>query len=101
MSAALQPPTTATEADRQAEGWRLGRLAARFALRSLEGEVAKPADRQVLATAIQRIDAIEVPACIVVLPRAERLATAIRTALALSEAALSEEAVVILKDALK
>ncbi|GGJ14049.1 hypothetical protein [Neoroseomonas lacus] len=106
MSAALAPPRTATEADRQAEGWRLARLAARFAVRSLEGEYDKPAGRAVIAAAIQKIDAIPVPDCVVVLPRAERLEAAIRTAIDLAGQVfdgkpLAEEAIAVLRDALR
>ncbi len=100
-AAAARPPLTAGEADCHAEGWRLGRLAARFVVRTMEGESERLADRSVLAAAIQRIEAIEVPAMTVSIPRAERLETAIRTALALSAIDLTPEAVTILQDALK
>ncbi len=92
---------TAIEADRFAEGWRAGRLAARFALRTLEGEIDKPAARLVIGAAIQRIDGIEVPYCAVVLPRAERLAAAIRSALALAGADFAPEAMAVLQDSLR
>lgn len=101
MSAAVQSPMTAPEADRFAEGWRAGRLAARFVLRTMEGETDRLADRGVLAAAIQRIEGIEVPHCAVALPRAERLEAAIRSALALAGATFAEEAVTVLRDALK
>lgn len=92
---------TEAEADRFAEGWRTGRQAARFALRTMAGEAAKLAEQTLLAAAIQRIDAVEVPTCSVVLPRAERLEAAIRSALALAGADFAEEARTILRDALK
>lgn len=101
MSAAASLPMTPLEADRHAEGWRTGRLAARFVVRTMEGEADKPAARTLLANVVQRIEAIEVPPPSVVLPRADRLETAIRTALALAGADLSPEAITVLQDALR
>lgn len=106
VSAALAPPRTEIEADRQAEGWRLARLACRFAVRTLDGEHDKPAARAAIAAAVQKIDAIETPDCIVVQPRAKRLEAAIRTAIDLAGAMhdgkpLAEEAIAVLKDALR
>lgn len=106
MSAVLASPTAQTEADRQAEGWRFARLACRFAVRSLEGVHDKPAARAALAAALQKIDAIEAPTCIIVAPRAQRLEAAIRTAIALAGQVfegkpLAEEALAVLKDALR
>lgn len=106
MSAALAPPRTEVEADRQAEGWRLARLACRFAVRTLSGDHDKPAARAAIEAAVQRIDAIEAPTCVVVLPQAERLKAAIRTAIDLAGEhfegrPMTEEAITVLKDALR
>lgn len=101
MSAAVHLPMTPIEADRFAEGWRAGRLAARFTLRTMEGELEKPAARTVLAAAVQRIEAMEVPHCPVALLRADRLEAAIRSALSLAGADFAPEAVTVLQDALR
>jgi hypothetical protein len=102
---ALAPAVAATPveigADAFAEGWRIGRAAARFVLAVVEAEATKPAARDVIADARWRIDALPQPDRAIALPRADRLEAAIRAALALSAAELTPEAATVLEGALK
>lgn len=98
MSAAAQP---LEDPDQFGEGWRAGRIAARFAVHAVQGDATKPGARDALAVALQRIDALSAPPASVAMPRADRLADAIRAALALSEADLGPEAAHTLRDALR
>jgi len=87
-------------ADACAEGWRIGRSAARHVVWSVEGE-AKPGARDAVALALRRIEALPPPDRFVPLPRADRLEGAIRAALALHAEDLTREAIDILREALR
>lgn len=84
------------------EGWRIGRQAARLIVHGMQAEATKPAARDALAAAVQRIDALRAPPPSVALPRADRLEASIRAALAVAAVeGLGPEAITILQEAVR
>lgn len=101
MSAATRPEMTPDQSDHWHEGYRTGRNASAYLLRSMASEADKPTARATLAEAARRVDAMPMPRCTVVLRRAQSLEGAIRAALAVSSEGLGPEALAILKDGIR
>jgi hypothetical protein len=82
------------------DGWRGALRAAEFVLMNMEGEANTTAGRSALAAARTRIAALPPPPEAAIPPRDERLAAAIRSALALLKAQHPDEAAAVLTGAI-
>lgn len=99
--AAAAASSDGPESTRLQDGWRSAQRAADFVLLTMESEANTTAGKSALAAARARIAALRVPPEGAIPPREERLAAAIRAALALLKAQGAEDAVTVLEGALR
>jgi hypothetical protein len=101
MTIADRPAMTPDQADHWHEGYRTGRRAAAYALRSAARQAGSDAESAALDAAATLVEAIPTPECSVVMPRADRLASTIHAALSLNRNGMAAEATACLEAAIR